>query len=52
MLADANKLLSEWSAEVEDLRLHYADAKAKVATVWEQATPLVAWIKELEEELS
>ena len=38
--------------EVEDLRLHCADAKAEVATVREQAAPLVARIKELEEELT
>ena len=37
---------------MEDLRLRCANAKAEVATVQEQATPLVAWIKELEEELT
>ncbi|XP_066311437.1 uncharacterized protein [Miscanthus floridulus] len=41
-----------WSAEVEDLRLRYADMKAEVATAREQATPLAARIKELEEELT
>ena len=49
MLANANKLLSARSAEVEDLRLRYADMKAEAATAREQATPLAAWIKELEE---
>ena len=52
MLANANKLLSAWSAEVEDLRLRCADMKVEAATVQEQATPLAAWIKELEEELT
>ena len=37
---------------MEDLRLRYADAKAEAATVWEQAAPLAARIKELEEELT
>ncbi|XP_066374785.1 uncharacterized protein [Miscanthus floridulus] len=32
LLADANELLSAWSAEVEDLRLHCADAKVEAAT--------------------
>ncbi|XP_066323208.1 basal body protein 10-like [Miscanthus floridulus] len=41
-----------WSAEVEDLCLRHADAKAEAAVVWEQATPLAARIKELEEELT
>ena len=50
LLAGANELLSARSAE--DLRLRCADAKAEVATVREQATPLAAWIKELEEELT
>ena len=52
MLADANKLLSEWSAEVEDLRLRCADMKAEAATAQEQVAPLAAWVKELEEELT
>jgi len=51
LLAHANELLSAWSAEVEDLRLRYADMKAEVATAHEQAAPLAARIKELEEEL-
>ncbi|XP_066365254.1 uncharacterized protein [Miscanthus floridulus] len=40
------------SVEVEDLRLCYANMKAKAATAWEQAIPLATWIKELEEELT
>ena len=52
MLAGANELLSALSVEVEDPRLHCADTKAEVATVREQAAPLAAWIKELEEELT
>ena len=52
MLTHANELLSAWSVEVEDLRLRCVNAKAKVARVREQATPLVARIKELEEELT
>ncbi|XP_066310808.1 uncharacterized protein [Miscanthus floridulus] len=39
-------------AEVEDLRLRCADAKVEVATTQTQLTPLAAWIKELEEELT
>ena len=42
LLADANKLLSAWSTEVEDLRLRCADAKVKVATAQEQVASLVA----------
>ena len=38
------------SAEVEDLRLRCVDLKAEVAMAKEQAAPLVAKIKELEEE--
>ena len=52
LLASANELLSAWSVEVEDLRLHCADMKAEAATAREQAAPLVAQIKELEEELT
>ena len=37
---------------MEDLRLRCADMKAEAATAWEQAGPLVARIKELEEELT
>ena len=37
---------------MEDLLLRYADMKAKAAMAREQATPLVARIKELEEELT
>ena len=52
MLSNANELLSARSAEAKDLRLRCADMKAKVATAQEQAAPLVARIKELEEELT
>ena len=52
LLANANKLLSARSAEAEDLRLRCADMKAEAATAWEQAAPLAARIKELEEELT
>ena len=52
MLANANELLSARSVEVEDLHLRYADMKAEVATAREQAAPLAAQIKELEEELT
>ena len=38
--------------EVEDLHLPCADMKAKVAMTREQAAPLAARIKELEEELT
>ena len=41
LLANANRLLSAWSMEVEDLRLRCADMKAEAARV-----------KELEEELT
>ena len=37
---------------MEDLRLRCADAKAEAATVREQAAPLAARVKELEEELT
>ena len=40
------------SAEVEDLHLRCADMKAEAAMAREQAAPLVARIKELEEELT
>ena len=40
------------SAEVEDLRLCCADLKVEAAMAREQAAPLAAWIKELEEELT
>ena len=49
MLTHANELLSTRSAEVEDLRLRCADMKAKAAMAQEQASPLAAWIQELEE---
>ena len=52
MLAHANKLLSTWSMEVEDLHLHCADMKVEAAMAREQAAPLAARIKELEEELT
>ena len=51
LLADAQGLLSAWSVEVEDLRLRCADLQAELATAKEQSAPLVAKIKELEEEL-
>ena len=35
LLANANKLLSAWSAEAEDLRLRCADMKAEAATAQE-----------------
>jgi len=35
LLADANELLSAWSAEVEDLRLRCADVKAEAAMAQE-----------------
>ena len=50
LLADAQGLLSARSAEVEDLRLRCADLQAKLVTAKGQAAPLVAKIKELEEE--
>ena len=37
---------------MEDLRLRCADMKAEAAKAQEQAAPLAAWIKELEEELT
>ena len=37
---------------MEDLRLRCADMKVEAATAQEQATPLAARIKELEEELT
>ncbi|XP_066360986.1 uncharacterized protein [Miscanthus floridulus] len=52
LLANANGLLPARSVEVEDLRLRCADIKAKAATAREQAAPLAAWIKELEEGLT
>ena len=52
MLANANELLSAWSAEVEDLHLRCADMKAEATTAREQAVSLAARIKELEEELT
>ena len=52
LLANANELLSAWSAEAEDLRLRCADMKAEATTTQEQAIPLAARIKELEEELT
>jgi len=52
LLANANELLSARSAEVEDLHLRCADMKAEASMAREQAVSLVAWIKELEEELT
>jgi len=52
LLISANELLSVRSAEVEDLRLRCVDMKAEAAMAREQAAPLVARIKELEEELT
>ena len=37
---------------MKDLCLRCADMMAEVATAREQAAPLAAWIKELEEELT
>ena len=37
---------------MEDLHLRCADMKAEAAMAWEQAAPLAARIKELEEELT
>ena len=37
---------------MEDLRLRCADAKVEAATAQEQLAPLVAQVKELEEELT
>ena len=42
LLANANKLLSAWSAEAKDLRLRCADTKAEEATAREQVAPLAA----------
>ena len=52
LLANANKLLSARSAEVEDLRLRCADMRAEAATAREQVAPLAARVKELEEEVT
>ena len=52
LLANANELLSARSAEAEDLRLRCANMKAEATMAQEQAVPLVARIKELEEELT
>ena len=52
LLANANKLLSVWSAEVENLRLRCADVRAEAATAREQVTPLAARVKELEDEVT
>ncbi|XP_066344051.1 uncharacterized protein [Miscanthus floridulus] len=52
LLANANKLLLAQSAEVEDLRLRCANMTAEVVMAQEQAAPLAAQIKELEEELT
>ena len=50
LLAEVNNRLSARGAEVEDLQLRCADLQAEVATAKEQSAPLVARIKELEEE--
>ena len=52
LLAGANELLSAWSVEVEDLRLHCADATVEAVMAQERVAPLAAWVKELEEELT
>ena len=52
LLAGANELLLAQSTEVEDLRLRCADMMAEAATAQEQVAPLVARVKELEEELT
>ena len=52
LLAGANELLSAQSAEVEDLCLRCADAKVEAVMAQERVAPLVARVKELEEELT
>ncbi|XP_066382966.1 uncharacterized protein [Miscanthus floridulus] len=52
LLAGANELLAVRSVEVEDLRLHCANAKVEVAMAQDQVAPLAARVKELEEELT
>ena len=52
LLANANELLSAWSAEAEDLRLRCADMRAEAATARKQVTPLEARVKELEEKVT
>ncbi|XP_066384925.1 uncharacterized protein [Miscanthus floridulus] len=52
LLAHANELLSARSAEAEDLRLRCDNREAEAATAQGQVTPLVARVKELEEELT
>ena len=52
LLANANKLLLAQNVEAEDLRLCCVDMRAKAATAQEQVAPLVARVKELEEELT
>ncbi|XP_066358482.1 uncharacterized protein [Miscanthus floridulus] len=52
LLTNANEHLSARNTEVEDLRLRCANMKAEAATAREQAAPLAARIKELEEELT
>ena len=42
LLANANRLLSVRSAEVEDLRLRCADMKVEAAMAREQVAPLAA----------
>ena len=52
LLANANKLLTARSAEAEDLRLRCVDMRAEAAMAREQVAPLVARVKELEEEVT
>ncbi|XP_066351674.1 uncharacterized protein [Miscanthus floridulus] len=52
LLAHANELLLARSAEAEDLRLRCDNREAEAATTQGQVAPLVAWVKELEEELT
>ncbi|XP_066347806.1 uncharacterized protein [Miscanthus floridulus] len=52
LLAHANELLSARSMEVEDLHLCCDNREAEEATAQGQVAPLVAWVKELEEELA
>ncbi|XP_066360887.1 uncharacterized protein [Miscanthus floridulus] len=52
LLAHANELLSARSTEAEDLCLHCDNREAEAATAQGQVAPLVARVKELEEELT
>ncbi|XP_066382526.1 uncharacterized protein [Miscanthus floridulus] len=52
LLAHANELLSVRSTEAKDLRLRCDNREAEATTAQGQVTPLAAWVKELEEELT